>query len=77
LEQQKVQIEQMEVARKAKKDEADNAVANKKLEIDTMKAITATQAQEKQAAGRLKLDALKTLATPKQSAPSAPAGKKE
>jgi hypothetical protein len=77
LEQQKVQIEQMEVARKAAKDEADNVIANKKLEIDTMKAITATQSQEKQAAGRLKLDALKTLATPKMTAPSAPAAKKE
>lgn len=77
LEQAKVQIEQMEVARKAKKDEADVELANKKLQIDTMKAISATQSQEKQAAGRLKLDALKTLATPKSSAPSAPAQKKD
>jgi hypothetical protein len=78
LEQTKVQIEQMEVARKASKDEADNAIAEKKLEIDTMKAISSMQAQEKQAAGRLKLDALKTLATSKPNtpgAPSAPANK--
>ena len=72
LEQAKVQIDQMEVARKAEKDKADNVIAEKKLQIDTMKAVSSLQSQEKQAAGRLKLDALKTLATSKPDTPGAP-----
>ena len=72
LEQAKVQIQDKEVTRKAEKDKADNAIADKKLQIDTMKAVSSLQAQEKQAAGRLKLDALKTLATSKPDTPGAP-----
>ena len=79
LEQAKVQTQQMEVTRKVQKDQTDAALAQEKLKLDAQKVqIDAAkegmrvQSQDKQAADRLRLDALKTLAAPKSSTPKGP-----
>jgi hypothetical protein len=78
LEQQKVKVQEMEVTRKAQKDQTDAEIAAAKLvmekervQIESDKEANRVKAQESQAQQRLKLDALKVLATPK------PQGKKE
>jgi hypothetical protein len=78
LEQQKVKVQEMEVTRKAQKDQTDAEIAAAKLvmekervQIEADKEANRVKAQESQAQQRLKLDALKVLATPK------PQGKKE
>jgi hypothetical protein len=78
LEQAKVKVQEMEVARKAQKDQTDAQIAASKLvmekervQIEADKEANRVKAQETQAQQRLKLDALKVLATPK------PTGKKE
>ena len=78
LEQEKVKVQQMEVTRKAQKDQTDAEIAAAKLvmekervKIEADKEANRVSAQESQAQQRLKLDALKVLATPK------PQGKKE
>jgi hypothetical protein len=79
LEQAKVQTQQMEVTRKVQKDQTDAALAQEKLKLDAQKVqIDAAkegmrvQSQDKQAADRLRLDALKTLAAPKSPTPKGP-----
>jgi hypothetical protein len=78
LEQQKVKVQEMEVTRKAQKDQTDAEIAAAKLvmekervQIEADKEANRVDAQKSQAQQRLKLDALKVLATPK------PQGKKE
>jgi hypothetical protein len=73
LEQAKVKIQEMEVSRKAAKDQADMQIAGQKLqldkdrvEIEAMKEGMRVEAQQDQAKERLRLDALKVLATPQQ-----------
>jgi hypothetical protein len=73
LEQAKVKIQEMEVSRKAAKDQADLQLAGQKLqldkdrvEIEAMKEGMRVEAQQDQAKERLRLDALKVLATPQQ-----------
>ena len=73
LEQAKVKIQEMEVSRKAAKDQADAQIAGQKLqldkdrvEIEAMKEGMRVEAQQDQAKERLRLDALKVLATPQQ-----------
>ena len=82
LEQAKVKVQEMEVARKAQKDQTDAALETEKLKLDAMKVMASVDnekkrvaSQETQAKDRMKIDALKLLATPKKT-PSAP-GKKE
>ena len=82
LEQAKVKVQEMEVARKAQKDQTDAALDAEKLKLDAMKVMASVDnekkrvaSQETQAKDRMKIDALKLLATPKKT-PSAP-GKKE
>jgi hypothetical protein len=79
LEQAKVQTQQMEVTRKVQKDQTDAALAQEKLkleaqkvQIDAAKEGMRVQSQDKQAADRLRLDALKTLAAPKSPTPKGP-----
>ena len=81
LEQAKVKIQEMEVSRKAAKDQADLQLAGQKLqldkdrvEIEAMKEGMRVEAQQDQAKERLRLDALKVLATPQQQ-PKAPGSK--
>lgn len=81
LEQAKVKIQEMEVSRKAAKDQADAQIAGQKLqldkdrvEIEAMKEGMRVEAQQDQAKERLRLDALKVLATPQQQ-PKAPGSK--
>jgi hypothetical protein len=81
LEQAKVKIQEMEVSRKAAKDQADMQIAGQKLqldkdrvEIEAMKEGMRVEAQQDQAKERLRLDALKVLATPQQQ-PKAPGSK--
>jgi hypothetical protein len=78
LEQAKVKVQEMEVTRKVQKDQTDAEIAAAKLvmekervQIEASKEANRVQSQESQATQRLKLDALKVLATPK------PHGKKE
>ena len=78
LEQAKVKVQEMEVTRKAQRDQTDAEVAAAKLvmekervKIEAQKEANRVDAQNSQAQQRLKLDALKVLATPK------PQGKKE
>ena len=78
LEQQKVKVQEMEVTRKAQKDQTDAEIAAAKLvmekervQIEADKEANRVKAQESQAQQRLKLDALKVLAAPKSQ------GKKE
>ena len=78
LEQAKVKVQEMEVTRKVQKDQTDAEIAAAKLimekervQIEASKEANRVQSQESQATQRLKLDALKVLATPK------PQGKKE
>jgi N-acyl-D-aspartate/D-glutamate deacylase len=73
LEQAKVKIQEMEVSRKAAKDQTDAQLAGQKLqldkdrvEIEAMKEGMRVEAQQDQAKERLRLDALKVLATPQQ-----------
>jgi len=72
LEQAKVKVQEMEVTRKVQKDQTDAEVAAAKLvmekervRIEADKEANRVRAQESQAQQRLKLDALKVLATPK------------
>lgn len=72
LEQAKVKIDEMEVTRKMQKDQADMQIAAEKLKLDAMKVMSSVDneknrvsSQERQSKDRLRLDALKTLATPK------------
>jgi hypothetical protein len=72
LEQDKLKTQQMEVARKSHKDEADARIAVAKLDLDKQRVEAETkresmrvQSQNEQAKERLRLDALKLLATPK------------
>lgn len=72
LEQAKVKIDEMEVTRKMQKDQADMQLAAEKLKLDAMKVMSGVDneknrvsSQERQSKDRLRLDALKTLATPK------------
>lgn len=72
LEQAKVKIDEMEVTRKMQKDQADIQIAAEKLKLDAMKVMSSVDneknrvsSQERQSKDRLRLDALKTLATPK------------
>jgi hypothetical protein len=81
LEQSKVKVQEMEVTRKAQKDQTDAQIAAAKLamdkervQIEAQKEANRVQSQDSQARQRLKLDALKVLATPK---PTPPQGKKE
>jgi hypothetical protein len=81
LEQAKVKIQEMEVSRKAAKDQTDAQIAGQKLqleqdrvEIEAMKEGMRVEAQQDQAKERLRLDALKVLATPQQQ-PKAPGSK--
>ena len=81
LEQAKVKIQEMEVSRKAAKDQADLQLAGQKLqldkdrvEIEAMKEGMRVEAQQDQAKERLRLDALKVLATPQQH-PKMPGGR--
>jgi hypothetical protein len=78
LEQSKVKVQEMEVTRKVQKDQTDAEIAAAKLvmekervQIEASKEANRVKSQESQAQQRLKLDALKVLATPK------PQGKKE
>ena len=82
LEQAKVKVQEMEVTRKAQKDQTDATIAAEKLKLDAMKVMASVDnekkrvaSQEAQAKDRMKIDALKMLATPKKM-PTAP-GKKE
>jgi hypothetical protein len=79
LEQAKLQTQQAEVQRKAAKDKADMQIAAAKLQledkrigIEAQKESMRLKSQEKQNNNRLKVDALKTLATPpkQQAAPA-------
>jgi hypothetical protein len=79
LEQAKVKTQEMEVTRKIQKDQTDAGLAQQKLQlegqkvqIEAAKEGVRVQSQDKQAAERLRLEALKVLATPKQ--PSTPKG---
>lgn len=81
LEQAKVKVQEMDVSRKAAKDQADLQIAAQKLqldkdrvEIEAMKEGMRVEAQQDQAKERLRLDALKVLATP-QREPKAPGSK--
>jgi hypothetical protein len=78
LEQAKVQIQGEEVKRKAQKDANDAKIAQERIVIDKAKASAQFSQEDKrltsqdaQAQSRLKLDALKTLSTPKNQ-PKAP-----
>jgi hypothetical protein len=78
LEQAKVEIQKSDVQRKAQKDAADNKIAQEKVMIEKAKASAQFSQEDKrltsqdtQAQSRLKLDALKTLSTPKNQ-PKAP-----
>jgi hypothetical protein len=82
LEKDKVKVQQMEVARKVQKDQTDAEIAAAKLvmekervQIEADKEANRVKSQETLSQQRLKLDALKVLATPKQQ-PGTP-GKKE
>ena len=82
LEQQKVKVQEMEVTRKAQKDQVDAQIAAEKLKLDEIKTVAAVgnektrvASQERQSAERLRLDALKTLAASKKQPPAS--GKKE
>ena len=85
LEQGKLKVQEMEVARKAQKDQTDAALAAEKLKLDAMKVMSSVDnekrrvsSQETQAKDRMKLDALKVLATPKQpKQPPKASGNKE
>jgi hypothetical protein len=73
LEQAKVKIQDMQVSRMAAKDQAEMQIAGQKLqldkdrvEIEAMKEGMRVEAQQDQAKERLRLDALKVLATPQQ-----------
>jgi hypothetical protein len=75
-------VQEMEVTRKAQRDQTDAEIAAAKLvmekervKIEADKEANRVSSQNSQAQQRLKLDALKVLATPKQQ-PKAP-GKKE
>jgi hypothetical protein len=79
LEQQKVKVQEMEVTRKVQKDQVDADIAAQKLvmekervQIEAQKEGVRVQSQDAQAQQRLRLDALKVLATPKPTQ-----GKKE
>jgi hypothetical protein len=81
LEQAKVKVQEMDVSRKAAKDQADAELAAQKLqldkdrvEIEAMKEGMRVEAQQDQAKERLRLDALKVLAAPQQQ-PKAPGSK--
>ena len=83
LEQAKVQTQQMEVQRKAQKDQMDSQMDAAKLQlekervqIEAMKEAARVKSQEGQAKEKLRLDALKVLATPKAQ-PKPPSGKKD
>jgi len=72
LEQAKVKVQEMEVSRKVQKDQTDAEIAAAKLvlekdrvQIEAQKEGARIQSQESQAQQRMKLDALKVLATPK------------
>jgi len=76
LEQAKLQIQQQEQQRKVAKDQTDAAIAAQKLQLDkeriqieAAKEGTRVQSQERQASNKLKFDALKMMATPKQKPP--------
>ena len=82
LEQAKVKVQEMEVTRKAQKDQIDAQIAAEKLKLDEIKTVAAVgnektrvASQERQSAERLRLDALKTLAASKKQPPAS--GKKE
>ncbi len=85
LEQAKLQTQQAEVQRKAAKDQADMKIAaaklaleDKRIGVEAQKEGMRLQSQEKQNNNRLKIDALKTLATPpKQQAEPAKKKSKE
>jgi hypothetical protein len=83
LEQAKVQTQQMEVQRKTQKDQMDSQMDAAKLQlekervqIEAMKEAARVKSQEGQAKEKLRLDALKVLATPKAQ-PKPPSGKKD
>jgi len=83
LEQAKVQTQQMEVQRKTQKDQMDAQVDTARLQlekervqIEAMKEAARVKSQEGQAKEKLRLDALKVLATPKAQ-PKPPTGNKE
>ena len=72
LEQSKVKVQEMEVSRKVQKDQTDAEIAAAKLvlekervQIEAQKEGARIKSQESQAQQRMKLDALKVLATPK------------
>jgi hypothetical protein len=82
LEQSKVKVQEMEVTRKAQKDQTDAQLAAEKLKLEAMRTMATVEnekvrvsSQDKQSADRLRLDALKVLATPKSKPPAS--GKKE
>lgn len=83
LEQAKVQTQQMEVQRKTQKDQMDAQVdaarlqlEKERVQIEAMKEAARVKSQEGQAKEKLRLDALKVLATPKAQ-PKPPTGNKE
>jgi hypothetical protein len=82
LEQAKVKVQEMEVTRKAQKDQQDAQIDAEKLKLEAMKVMSSVEnekkrvaSQEAQAKDRMKIDALKMLAASKKT-PTAP-GKKE
>ena len=83
LEQAKVQTQQMEVQRKTQKDQMDAQVdaarlqlEKERVQIEAMKEAARVKSQEGQAKEKLRLDALKVLATPKAQ-PKPPTSSKE
>lgn len=82
LEQSKVKVQEMEVTRKAQKDQTDAQIASEKLKLEAMRTMATVDneknrvsSQDRQSAERLRLDALKVLAAPKSKPPAS--GKKE
>jgi len=82
LEQSKVKVQEMEVTRKAQKDQTDAQLAAEKLKLEAMRTMATVEnekvrvsSQDKQSAARLRLDALKVLAAPKSKPPAS--GNKE
>ena len=82
LEQSKVKVQEMEVTRKAQKDQTDAQLAAEKLKLEAMRTMATVEnekvrvsSQDKQSAERLRLDALKVLAAPKSKPPAS--GNKE
>lgn len=84
LEQSKVKVQEMEVTRKAQKDQTDAQIASEKLKLEAMRTMATVDneknrvsSQDRQSAERLRLDALKVLAAPKGQPKPPASGNKE